>query len=88
MNIVRDIRRRAGLTQVELAARSGVAQSTISAYESGRRDPGWRVLGALVQAAGLEVVLKSRRPTDEEAGKRLYEVMELADTIRRSRVRD
>lgn len=32
-------RTRAGLTQVELAARSGVAQPNIAAYESGRRTP-------------------------------------------------
>lgn len=32
-------RTRAGLTQVELAARSGVAQPNIAAYEAGRRTP-------------------------------------------------
>lgn len=86
MNIVRAVRAEAGLTQAELAARSGVAQTTISAYETGRRDPGWRVLGALVQAAGLELVLKSRRPSPDEAGRILYDVMVLAHTIKRSRV--
>lgn len=36
-NVVRKLREAAGLSQAELARRSGVAQSNISAYESGRR---------------------------------------------------
>ncbi|MEV0080490.1 helix-turn-helix transcriptional regulator [Nocardia neocaledoniensis] len=34
-----DLRRAAGLTQAELAQRSGVAQSDIAAFESGNRRP-------------------------------------------------
>lgn len=36
---MRELRERAGLSQVQLAARSGVAQPNIAAYESGRRNP-------------------------------------------------
>lgn len=84
-DVLREARERSGLTQSELSERSGVAQSTISAYESGRRDPGWRVLGKLVHAAGFEVVLRSRRPTPEEAGRVLFDVMNLAHTLQRAR---
>jgi transcriptional regulator with XRE-family HTH domain len=37
--LLREARRRAGLSQTELAVRAGVAQSVISAYETGRREP-------------------------------------------------
>ncbi len=39
MTDLRARRSRAGLTQAELAARSGVAQPNIAAYEAGRRRP-------------------------------------------------
>lgn len=39
MATLRERRVRAGLTQSELASRSGVAQPNIAAYESGRRKP-------------------------------------------------
>ncbi|MCV7251622.1 helix-turn-helix transcriptional regulator [Mycobacterium hackensackense] len=35
--LLRDLRREAGLTQVEVAARLGVPQSFVSKYESGER---------------------------------------------------
>ena len=37
--LLRRARVRAGLTQQELAERAGVAQSVISVYESGQRQP-------------------------------------------------
>jgi transcriptional regulator with XRE-family HTH domain len=84
-SLIREARERAGLTQAELAARSGVAQSTISAYESGRRDPGLKVLSKLLDAAGFRLRIRRRLPTPEEAGRQLYDVLELADTIRRAK---
>jgi predicted nucleotidyltransferase/DNA-binding XRE family transcriptional regulator len=48
-------RRRAGLTQTELAHRAGVQQSVVSAYESGRRQPTIPTLLRLVRAAGNDV---------------------------------
>ncbi|AMM31930.1 Cro/Cl family transcriptional regulator [Sinomonas atrocyanea] len=41
----------AGLTQAELAARSGVAQPNIAAYESGQRRPSAAMLDRLRRAA-------------------------------------
>lgn len=66
--LLRDARRRAGLTQVELAARAGVAQSVISAYESGRRQPALSTLAALVSATGLELEVQVRQPPRRLAG--------------------
>jgi predicted nucleotidyltransferase len=49
------------MSQAELAARAGVTQSVISAYESGHRQPSLPALARLVEAAGYELVLRMRR---------------------------
>lgn len=46
---------------MELAARAGVTQSVISAYESGHRQPALAALAALVEAADYELVVDVRR---------------------------
>jgi uncharacterized protein len=53
--LLREARMSAGLTQVELAVRAGVAQSVISAYESGRRQPSLPTLATLVAASGMDL---------------------------------
>lgn len=58
--LIREARRRAGLSQTELARRSSVAQSVISAYESDRREPGLAMLTKLIEAAGYELVVDLR----------------------------
>jgi predicted nucleotidyltransferase/DNA-binding XRE family transcriptional regulator len=59
--LLRQARKRAGLSQAELAARAGVTQSVISAYESGHRQPAIPALAALVDGAGYELVMGLRR---------------------------
>ena len=51
MDEIRRLRLMAGLTQAELAARSGVAQPNIAAYESGQRSPSASMLSRLRRAA-------------------------------------
>ncbi|MHB1527361.1 MAG: helix-turn-helix domain-containing protein [Candidatus Dormibacteria bacterium] len=58
--VLREARLRAGLSQSELAHRAGVAQSVISMYESGRRQPALSTLAALVDPTGLDLVLELR----------------------------
>jgi predicted transcriptional regulator len=55
---LRKARRRAGLTQRVLAARTGVAQPTIARIERGRDDPRLGTLERLLNACGetIEVV--------------------------------
>lgn len=60
-SVLRDARRRAGLSQVELAGRAGVTQSVISAYESGHRQPSLPTLATLVEAAGFDLEVSVRR---------------------------
>ena len=59
-HILREARRNAGLSQQELAARAGVAQSVISVYESGRRQPALPTLVSLVEATDHELHLELR----------------------------
>jgi predicted nucleotidyltransferase/DNA-binding XRE family transcriptional regulator len=55
--VLRTARRRSNLSQTDLARRAGVAQSVISAYESGRREPSVPTLARLVAATGHELAL-------------------------------
>lgn len=55
--MIRDARRRARLSQTDLARRAGIAQSVVSAYESGRREPSLRTLTKLIEATGHELRL-------------------------------
>ena len=66
--LIRDARRRAGLSQTELARRAAVAQSVISAYESDRREPGLAMLTKLVEATGHELVVDVRPLTTLRRG--------------------
>ena len=60
--LLRQARKRAGLSQVDLASRAGITQSVISAYESGQRQPSLPALARLIDAAGFELTLGLRRP--------------------------
>jgi len=59
--LLRQARKRAGLSQVDLASRASVTQSVISAYESGQRQPSLPALARLIDAAGFELTLGLRR---------------------------
>ncbi len=54
---VKRFRVEAGLTQAELAARSGTSQPAIANLEAGRRTPTLITLGKLAQALGRDVTL-------------------------------
>ena len=57
MNVVRDLRLHAGLTQDLLAKAAGTHSQTISLYEVGRTSPTWRMLLRLADAVGLELIV-------------------------------
>ncbi|MDA1073606.1 MAG: helix-turn-helix transcriptional regulator [Proteobacteria bacterium] len=54
MSAVKQLRKQVGLTQQQLAARAETAQSTIAAYEAGRKSPTLRTLEKTARAVGLE----------------------------------
>jgi len=59
--LVRAARRRAGVTQRELAQRAGVPQATVGRIESGAVQPKVETLLLLLNAAGYELSLRPRR---------------------------
>lgn len=66
-DIVRIARQRAGLTQQQLAQRSGHPRETIARWEVGSREPSLKTLRSLAQAAGFELVI-SLSQHDESLG--------------------
>ena len=63
-HLVREARRRAGLTQEQLAARVGTTQSAIARLESGRTSPSLAYLTRLLEACGLDLRIELA-PLDE-----------------------
>lgn len=59
-DLIRDARRRSGLTQTALAEIAGMPQSVISEYENGRREPSFGAVDRLISAAGLVVEVHRR----------------------------
>lgn len=49
------LRTRAGVTQAELAERSGVTQALVSQLEAGDHGPSWSTVQALAAALGVGV---------------------------------
>jgi transcriptional regulator with XRE-family HTH domain len=56
--LVKEARKRARLTQAELAARAGTTQSAIARIESGAVAPSLKRLTELVQAAGFDIEVR------------------------------
>lgn len=77
---LRELRRRAGLTQAEVARRSGVVTTVLSAYERGRREPAADTFLRIAEAIGFELTWM-RRLDPAVQGRRLVEVLELAEAL-------
>ena len=92
MDIAHEIeaaRRAAGLTQAELAERSGTSQATVSAYEADRKTPSADTFSRLLAASGVRLdVRPARSPVRspslrerERRGHILAQVIELAEAL-------
>lgn len=59
--LVRSARKRAGLTQRQLAERTGIPQPMLSAIERGQQDPRFGTLQRILAAAGeeLDIVMRA-----------------------------
>ena len=65
MNIIKELRRKKGIQQKELAIEIGVSQPTISDWESGRKDPTGDRLKKLSEFFGVdELVIMGRGVID------------------------
>jgi transcriptional regulator with XRE-family HTH domain len=77
--LVREIRRSAGLTQAELAAKVGTTQAAISKIETGRVLPGLELLERVARAVGRPITITlgapERRPTRAELRARVRAVL-------------
>lgn len=70
---IREIRKKCGLTMKELGERVGVGESTISQYETGKRQPDYEVLLRIADYFGVSVdylLGKSDEKTPAEDGER------------------
>jgi transcriptional regulator with XRE-family HTH domain len=72
-DLVREARRRAGLSQRELAERAGTTQSAIARLETGRSTPSFDNVLRLVRLCGLDldVMLVERDESDWAQAQRL-----------------
>jgi transcriptional regulator with XRE-family HTH domain len=82
-DLIAQIRQTSGLSQAELARRSGLQSSVLSAYEHGRRQPSVSALARIARAAGLELEISLLTDADalERSGRVLLDVLELADRM-------
>jgi transcriptional regulator with XRE-family HTH domain len=85
---LREARHRAGLSQTALAERTGTSQATISAYETGAKEPSLSTLSRLLAETGhsLEVTegMRTFQPSTRELHRRgriLAEVTALAEAL-------
>jgi transcriptional regulator with XRE-family HTH domain len=83
--LISRIRRNSGLTQAELARRTGMQSSVLSAYEHGRRQPSVAAMARIARAAGLELGISPLSDADalERSGRVLIDVLDLADRMPR-----
>jgi transcriptional regulator with XRE-family HTH domain len=65
--IIRSARKRAGLTQAELAGRLGKSQSEIGRWERGQARPSFETLTQVVRACGLDLTAQVSAADDSYA---------------------
>ncbi|HLL93141.1 MAG TPA: helix-turn-helix transcriptional regulator [Solirubrobacteraceae bacterium] len=81
--LIARIRRARGYSQTELARRSGLDRSALSAYEHGRRQPSVATLARIAAAAGMQLDLAAapNAAAEEHTGRILAQVLELAEAL-------
>ena len=65
--ILRDARRRAGVSQRQLAIRTGIAAPSISRIENGRESPSFERFAACLEALGFEPTVELRELSGSRA---------------------
>lgn len=81
--LIARIRGISGLNQAELARRTGIQSSVLSAYEHGRRQPSAAALARIARSAGLELTVArlTEEVSLERSGRVLKDVLDLADSM-------
>jgi len=78
---LRRAREEAGLSQSALAARAGTSQATISAYESGRKQPSVETLGRLLAATGRRLTVERALPREPSPSEHARTARALVDVL-------
>lgn len=89
-NLIKLARHEAGLSQRELARRAGTSQATMSAYESGRKQPSLETLARIIRAAGQDLRIQVVPYDDHDDVMAAYEASLSADAraaVERERAR-
>ncbi|HEX5267182.1 MAG TPA: helix-turn-helix transcriptional regulator [Acidimicrobiales bacterium] len=82
--MLREARLKRGWSQARLGRSAGLAQSVISAYESGAREPSVAAMRRLARAMDLDLALVPRLqpgPDPRTSARQLEDVLELAETM-------
>ncbi len=87
-NLIRLARYEKGLSQRELARRARTSQSTLSAYEAGRKEPSLETLARIVRSAGLDLRIQLASSDDQDRSVRDYEAALPAEVRSSLRKRD
>lgn len=67
MNQIREARRRAGLSQTELAERAGISQQAVAGWETGATDPRWELAPRLATILSCTIdELYGRQPPEQD----------------------
>lgn len=86
--LIKQARREAGLTQLELAQRAGTAQPAVAAYESGVRTPTLATLERLLDASEHDLQLGALPRTRRGAASLEQLAPEIAEDLALARERD
>ena len=87
MNLIRQLRHQAKLTQQELAASAGTSQSTIAAYESGTKSPTLRTTQKFASSLGLELFATFAPQMTREDRRSLAFHRAIAEVLTKNRMR-
>ena len=77
---LRELRRRTGRTQAEVAEAAGIPATVLSAYERGRREPGVETASRLVEVLGFRVQFVPM-PDPARQARDLEQVLRLAEAL-------
>jgi transcriptional regulator with XRE-family HTH domain len=64
--LIREARRRGGLTQRELAARLGTSHAAVARWEKGLTRPSWDAVLAAIRQSGFDLHVRLVRPDDDD----------------------
>lgn len=75
-NVLRSLRKNAGMSQEELGNKLGLAKSTISMYESGTREPSLEILEAIADTFNVDMNTLTDSKKSAEVSTELQEYLE------------